>query len=283
MCQQHKHTMLTEFKNVSEIENTFKTEQDCIKYLESKLWKNGQPTCPICGGHEHYVIKDGRYTCKKCRKHYNVKKNTIFDNSNLPLLTWFKAIKMCLNSKLGISSVKMAKNLNITQKTAWFTLMKIREALNVEIPQLNNVVEASVTEIKTQYPHKNKNKEVITLKIVGMVERGSNTVLRKNTNTISIIEKHVNFNSIIITNKKPVFKNISLTYPEHEIVGFYPKNTLHLNNVRNRFSIVKKTIRRTHTFVSNKHLNRYCVEIGSKQNGSNMDLNKVLRFNDLIR
>ena len=274
--------MLNEFKSLAQLNSNFKSEADCIKYLENKLWVDGQPTCPICSGHEHYVINDGRYTCKKCRKHYNVKKNTIFDNSNIRLLTWFKAIVIARNARTGISSVQMGKELGITQKSAWFLMMRIREALNVEIPELNNVVEASVTEIKTQYPHKNKNKEVITLKIVGMVERGGYTVLQKNVNTISEIESHVNFSSVIITNKKPVFNTLNFTYPEHEVVGFYPRNTLHLNNVRNRFSIVKKTIHGTHIFVSNKHLNRYCVEIASKQNSIPMDVKKVLRFNNLI-
>ena len=86
----------------------------------------GEPVCPYCGCKKIYRKKDGRYACSNCRNTFSVLVGTIFQNTKLPLIKWFMGIYLLCNSKQGISSCQLAKDLEVTQKTAWFIAQKIR-------------------------------------------------------------------------------------------------------------------------------------------------------------
>src|SRR5687767_3114477 len=139
------------FKSLIELQDYFKDEKTCIEYYEQIRW-NGNPVCPHCGSEKPYRTNRG-FKCSnnKCYKKFTVKVGTIFDNSKIPFRTWFAAIFLATNHKKGISSLQLASDLNITQKTAWFILHRVREMLKVNAPQMvggeGTMVEADETYI----------------------------------------------------------------------------------------------------------------------------------------
>lgn len=120
------------FKSLKQMLDTLRTEEECRVYLETLRW-NGKPVCPHCGSmsEEHYKLTQGGefkglYKCRDCKKRFTVRQGIMFEDSNLPLRTWFHAIYLVFISKKGISSCQLARELGVTQKTAWFMLQRIR-------------------------------------------------------------------------------------------------------------------------------------------------------------
>ncbi|MCZ0933106.1 MAG: IS1595 family transposase [Oligoflexia bacterium] len=105
------------------------TEFKCLKFLEKNLWKNGVK-CGFCGSKKvsKKNKKTGFHYCNDCKKQFNVRTNTIFHRSKLPLQKWLYASYLLQTSKKGVSSLQLSKQLGITQKSAWFMLHRLREA-----------------------------------------------------------------------------------------------------------------------------------------------------------
>ena len=120
-----KTNFLNQFKSLQALEKCFRTQKKCEEFLVKKRW-GGRPTCPYCGCEKVYSRKNGRYLCAECHRSFSVLVGTIFQNTKLPLLTWFKAIYIIVNAKQGISSSQLSVLFGVTQKTAWYILHKIR-------------------------------------------------------------------------------------------------------------------------------------------------------------
>jgi transposase-like protein len=113
-----------DFKSVSELTEAFPTQQICIDHLEQFRW-NGNIVSPFDGTSKVYNCAGNKYKCKNTGKYFNVCTATLFDNSKIKLPTWFLAIYLITAQKKGISSLQLAKDLNVTQKTAWFMNQRI--------------------------------------------------------------------------------------------------------------------------------------------------------------
>ena len=116
---------LSLIKFFKQFPNELKAEQYFIKLR----WEN-KVICPFCGS-IHIVGKKHRlpmpYRCKDCRKHFSVRTRTILTESKISLQKWLLAIYVLTNSYKDISSVQLAKQIGVTQKTAWFLGHRIRE------------------------------------------------------------------------------------------------------------------------------------------------------------
>src|SRR5438270_2300282 len=107
----------------------FSKEDNCIRVVAEMRWPNGI-ACPACSHREHYWLESQkRWKCKECWKQFSVKLGTIFEDSPIGLDKWLIALWMLVNCKNGISSYELAKDLGITQKSAWFVLQRLRLAL----------------------------------------------------------------------------------------------------------------------------------------------------------
>lgn len=102
-------------------------------YLESRLWPNG-PICPLCNSGERVgARKAGEYRCYGCKgETFTVRTNTIFERSHIPLHKWIYAMYLMVTARKSVSSLQMAKEIGITQKSAWFMMHRIREACGDE-------------------------------------------------------------------------------------------------------------------------------------------------------
>jgi transposase-like protein len=120
--------MIQQFDSLMQMMETFSDEQVCIDHLRATRWKKGA-YCPHCKGTKIYHFSDNRtHKCSDCRQRFSLKVGTIFENTKLPLRKWFMAIWMVTSHNKGIASTQLAKDLKITQKSAWFLLHRLRHA-----------------------------------------------------------------------------------------------------------------------------------------------------------
>lgn len=118
-----------------ELMNLFKDEDTARRWLESIVWKNGKAVCHRCNGTNTYEVRNGKplpHKCRDCRKHFSFRHGTIFEGSHIPLRKWVIAIHLLAENPEGISSMKLHRELNITQKSAWYMLQRMRKAFTQE-------------------------------------------------------------------------------------------------------------------------------------------------------
>ena len=109
----------------------FPDEKAARVWLESIRWPDGTRWCPRCGSDETGQVASGKpmqHRCRACRSYFSVRTGTVMESSRLPLRKWVFALYLCSTNLKGVSSMKLHRDLGITQKTAWFMLGRIREA-----------------------------------------------------------------------------------------------------------------------------------------------------------
>lgn len=221
-----------QFSSLFELFEYFKDEQTCLAYLAQQRWQ-GNIECPHCCHNKIYTLKGQvkRYKCAVCRKQFTAKANTVFEDSKLPLRKWFAAIYLILGHKKGISSYQLARDLNITQKTAWFLGHRIRHAIKQGSfsKQLEGIVESDETFIGGKNKNRHADKKVKNSQgrsfkdktpVHGLLQRGGElrAFVIPNTkmeNLIPTIFQNVKQGSRLMTDEW--YSHIPIYY-EHEIV-----------------------------------------------------------------
>ncbi len=259
----------------------FQDEQVCRDYLAQHRWK-GKPVCPYCGFNKSYRIENGkRFKCanKECHKKFSVTVGTVAEDTNISLSTWFGAIYLVASHKKGISSIQLGKDLGIAQKTAWFMLHRIREALREKKGLLLiNEVQADETYVGGREENKHESKRVKTrdnkTAVVGAKETGGKIVTKvipwvTKKNVGDFIEKTVDKKATLITDGSAAYTKIGKKY-EHVIInhtaGQYVFNGYTTNGMENYWSLLKRGIYGIYHQVSPKHLERYCDEFAYRFN-----------------
>jgi transposase-like protein len=108
----------------------FSDSDRAFEFAKSLRWTDGQPVCPRCGCLEHSFLSTRRvWKCKGCKRQFSVKVGTIFEDSPIGFEKWLPCVWLIANSKNSISSYEVARSIGVTQKTAWFMLHRIREAI----------------------------------------------------------------------------------------------------------------------------------------------------------
>ena len=280
--------MKTQISNLKEFAKQFDKDKDCRAYLEKERW-DGNPKCPHCGNEEKtYKLGDGKtYKCgnKECYKKYTVTVGTIFENTNIPLSKWFMAIYICTAHKKGISSIQLAKDLGITQKSSWFMIHRIREMMRDKAPELlNNVVEADETYYGGKEANKHKSKRTPNSQgrntetkaaIFGMLERQGEVRLQTISNvkreTLQpLIKENVARDATIVTDEWRSYNGIDKLFTQHLRVdhgkGNYVNGEAHTNSIEGFWSLLKRGLSGIQHQVSHRHLPRYCDEYAYRYN-----------------
>lgn len=103
----------------------FKNEEDCIKHLEYIRWA-GNVVSPFDPTSKVYHCKGHKYKCKNTNRYFNVRTGTILEDTKISLQKWLIALYLFRSNSKTISSHQLARDLNVTQKTAWFLLNRLR-------------------------------------------------------------------------------------------------------------------------------------------------------------
>ncbi len=146
--------MVLNFKRLPALLKALPYDAAARHFLEAKRWY-GCPTCPFCQSNHYYKLKDGkRYRCgnKECRKDYTVTTGTFFESTKKDLHLWIAAMYLISSHKKGTSSCQLAKDINVTQRTAWFMLHSMRGVMKPKTPiKLEGIVEADETYMSRKY------------------------------------------------------------------------------------------------------------------------------------
>jgi transposase-like protein len=274
---------LTECKNLKEVMAQLGDESECRAYMEQMRW-NGNPVCPHCGETKPYKLADGKsYRCraKTCKKDFTVTVGTVFENSKVPLSTWIAATYILSAHKKGISSCQLARDLGITQKTAWFVLHRLRLIMGDPEPtQLENIVEVDETYVGGTFGNMNKKRRKKwqesgrdnKVPVMGLLERGGKaklTVIGNNTFK-EVVRAYVDPKAVVVTDTHLSYQGLGLEYAGHETVNHsqeeYKRGIYYTNSIEGFFSLFKRTILGTYHQISPKHLHRYCAESSYRYN-----------------
>lgn len=271
------------FRSIVEMIDTLHTEEDCRDYLESLLWGEA-PVCPHCGvvDSEHWKLTSfgrfkGTYKCRHCRARFNVLYGTMFEGTHIPLKKWFYAIYLFISHKKGVSSAQLARDIHVTQKTAWFMLGRIRENLRDDDAKFESDTQVDETYVggKTK---KNRGGQGRSTKqktpVFGLVSNGKvylRVVPNAKKHTLqSIIDDLVKAGTRIISDCWKGYNDVQKHYLHetvaHHLEQYVNERGFHTNTIEGFWSILKRGIIGIYHLVTAKHLPKYCKEFVYRYN-----------------
>ncbi|HUD06603.1 MAG TPA: IS1595 family transposase [Candidatus Saccharimonadales bacterium] len=251
----------------------FPNEQACRDFLQKARW-NDNVTCPKCGvvGGKIYKLKDTRLLkCATCRLPFSVKVGTVFEDSAIPLQSWFLAVYLCTSLKKGISSVQLAKYLGVTQKSAWHMLHRIRHNVNssVDSKPLDGIVEIDETYIGGKNPGVRGAKFDKAI-VFGAVERGGRAKLTHVPTAgvrvlLPAIAKSISPKATIYSDQLGAYRTLSRRGYTHESINHseleFARGRVHTNTIEGGvWDHLKLGLKAIYMGVSPKHLGKYCDE-----------------------
>jgi transposase-like protein len=247
-------------------------------------WPDGVPTCPRCANKDHYWLgTQKRWKCKKCSRQFSVKQGTIFEDSPLGLDKWLAALWLIVNCKNGISSHEVAKDLGVTQKSAWFMLHRLRLALESRSIEFKLGSGGGPVEVDESFvgpnPRKMHNERRLKLKsaefagskivVMGMLDRDSRQVRAKVVPNVkretlqNEILNQIEGGSRVYTDSAVGYDNLAAREYVHETVNHineYVRGEVHTQGIENFWSLLKRSLRGTYVAVEPFHLDRYVTE-----------------------
>jgi transposase-like protein len=290
------------FRTINDIAIHFQEQSTCIEYITQLRWQ-GAVKCAFCG-HDHvYELKGAnkRYKCASCRKHFSAIKGTIFENSTVSLSKWFMAIFILSTHRKGISSVQVARDIGVTQKTAWFMMQRVRNAFKMQSFSYGKLGNDKTVEVDESYiqgkpsnMHKKKRERIEKegnpnqISVVGAVERGGEVraqVIEKTNyeNIIPFLVKSVHQGSKLMTDEHVVYGTMERLYDHQTIkhmIKEYVRGDVHTNTIENFWSVLKRGIYGTYHFISTKHVQNYLEEFAFRFN--HRDYTEAQRFDKLV-
>jgi hypothetical protein len=271
-----------EFKNLKELMSYLQDVKRCREYYALLRW-DGNPICVHCNASQPYLLKNGKYRCssKTCKKDFSVTKGTIFENSKIPLATWMGAMFVLSGHKKGISSCQLARDLGVTQKTAWFILHRVRYIFGDPDPEpLTNIVEVDETYVGGSYANMNRGRRKYhqennidnKVAVMGLLERDGKarlTIIGSNTFK-DVIKENVSTDATLMTDSHLAYQGLALEYAGHGVVNHsemqFRDGLAYTNTVEGFFSCLKRSIFGIYHSVSPKHLQQYCTETSFRYN-----------------
>jgi transposase-like protein len=283
--------MITEPKLVpqmtlADFDRMFPDEQSCWAYLFSHRWPDGVVHCPRCDNDHVYASKarPWHWQCLKCGPkprspyRFSLKTGTVFEETKMPLRTWFKVLHLMLTSKKGISALQIHRMLGTAKyKTAWYICMRLRGAMHdPDFQKLMGIVEVDETGIggKDKNRHWDKKRHITGLSgkitVIGAIARKGSVVCQviENTNAATFdkfVRKAVSDKvSLVATDEALGYEHLTALGYKHKSVshsaGEYVRGEVHTANIDSFWALLKRGVIGTYHNVSKKYLPLYLAE-----------------------
>ncbi len=231
--------------------------------------------------------KDYRWRCRACEKFFTVRTGTVFEETRLPLRVWVYALWKACSSKKGISALQLAREMEITHKSALFVLRRIRHGMGeANAPKLTGTIEADELFIggKPRYAGESKagrgsNKYLL----LGVVQRGGDVrfhaLERLTADRIGdFIAENADLSCRMITDESNLYTKLGRKFQGgHKVVRHKwrqyvrPGTDIHSNTIEGVFSLIRRGVMGTFHSVSRKHLANYLNEFQFRWNTRKMD------------
>ena len=294
-----------------ELFKMFPDDETAEEWFVENRWPDGL-RCAHCEGDN--VAEQGNHPqmpfhCRDCRKFFSVKTNSFMHSSKVGYQKWIVAIYLITTNLKGVSSMKLHRDIGVTQKTAWHMLHRIREAWNIS----GDTYEGEVEVDESYFGGKESNKHakdklnagrgtVGKTAVVGMKNRDTNQVQAE---VVEATDK-ATLQGFVVENTTPdtvVYTDEAMAYsglPRTHLavghgVGEYVREQAHTNGLESFWSMLKRGYTGTYHHISPKHLHRYVDEFSGRHNVRPLDTidqmelvarraaGKQLRYKDLIR
>ena len=264
----------------------FPTEESARDWFEARVWPDGR-FCPACGsirtheaGHNHMP-----YRCSDCRVYFSVKTATVMRKSHIPLRKWVFAIYLHLTSLKGVSSMKLHRDIGVSQPCAWFMLQRIRKAWEGDDNLFSGPVEVDETYMGGKDRNKHAGKKprvgrgpVSKTAVVGAKDRKTNKVHAKvvKATDAKTLEKFVADNAAkgatVYTDDAAAYKGMPFDHESiRHSVGEYVREMAHTNGIESFWSMLKRAHKGVYHKISAKHLQRYVDEFAGRHGVRELD------------
>lgn len=277
-----------------ELSQMFPNEEAAKVWFERILWPDGVRYCPTCGSDNTHECSHAKmpYRCRACRKYFSVKTGTVMAGSPLPLLKWVYAIYLDVTSLKGVSSMKLHRDLGITQKTAWHMQQRIREAFAHAGPALfAGPVEVDEAYFGGKEGNKHEAKKlkagrgpVGKTAVVGIKDRETNQVQaavveRTNQDTLQgFVNAHRADGAQVYTDEHGGYLGLENHEAVSHSVGEYVRGQAHTNGIESFWAMLKRAHQGTFHKLSPKHLQRYVNEFAGRHNIRALDTTDQMQF-----
>lgn len=306
MCNKSDKAMFNkDFKSIRELIKAFPDEQTCINHLEELRW-SGNVVSPFDETSKVYNCAGNKYKCKNTGKYFNVRTSTLFDNTKIELQTWFIAIYLLTGHKKGISSLQLSRDLNVTQKTAWFMAQRIRNCYGLadnEGSEEKMGGGGQLVETDETYPggkaknfgkkkrkmieHKQLDVNANKTTVMGYLVRGGKLrmkVLNHRNQVAASVLENVASDAVLMTDASGAYHPVRNSFAGHEVIDHakkeYVNGALYTNGIEGAFSLFDRGVIGIYHYVSPKHMQKYVDEFSFRYN--TRGVSDCSRFNQLL-
>lgn len=258
---------------LNELKNFFQTEQQCLAYIASLKERK----CIRCSNFNLNTSDLKRMRCLKCNQTFSILTGTIFSRSQTPLTSWFYLIFRWINTKHGIPSTDVAKELGVTLKTAWRMGHKIRSAIAKKKPKF--IIEGIVQIDEIYLSHMGFKKQGRSLinktLIVGIYQKTTNNLIVKviknanSKNLLNFAKNHISSKCHVYTDSWKGYRDFKSVFLNHRTVnhqdGYVSKTGVNTNQIESVWKHIRRTFK-THIKVAKHHVHLYAKEAAYKFN-----------------